>query len=127
MRIYLACPYSNADPAIEAARFDAANLAAGRLMKHGDLVFSPISHSHPIHLAHELPGDFAFWQAFDEWQIGACEAVVVLMIDGWRESKGIKAEVALARSQGKNVWGMTEDGEVVPLPDPQAAHVAGEP
>jgi hypothetical protein len=120
VKLYLACPYSHPDPEVEAARFEAANVAAGALMKRGDLVFSPISHSHPIHLAHGLPGDFGFWKAFDVWMIGACEAVVVLLLDGWQQSKGIAAEIALAREQGKLVWGMDPE-TLQPIKMPEGA------
>ncbi len=47
-KIYLATPYTDFDPAVRAARFFAVNKVAAHLMKKGFLVFSPISHTHPI-------------------------------------------------------------------------------
>jgi hypothetical protein len=35
--------------------------------------------------------------------IEACDEVVVLMIDGWRESVGVRAEIGLAGELGKRV------------------------
>jgi hypothetical protein len=35
--------------------------------------------------------------------LAACESVTVLMLDGWTESKGIAAEIVIARQLGKTV------------------------
>jgi hypothetical protein len=103
LKIYLACPYSHPNKAIEAKRFQAANKAAADLMSKGYLVFSPISHTHPIHLAGNLPGDYEFWRKYDQTFINWCDAVWVLKISGWSESKGIKQEVEYAEFIGKPV------------------------
>jgi hypothetical protein len=71
-------------------------------MRAGFVVFSPITHSHPIHL-HGVPGDWGYWEAFDRVMIGACSRVVVLRLDGWKESRGVKAEISIAQELGKPV------------------------
>ena len=63
--IYLAVPYSHADPAVRVARFDAVNKVAAKMMRDGLHVFSPISHTHPIALAGDLPGGWEYWEAYD--------------------------------------------------------------
>lgn len=103
MKIYLACPYSDPDVSVQAKRFQAANKAAASLMKQGYLVFSPISHTHPIHLAGDLPGDYEFWRDYDETFIDWCDSVFVMKIPGWDTSKGIKREVEYAEFLGKPV------------------------
>lgn len=47
-KIYLCHPYSHPDPAVRRQRFESANDLAGRLMRSGFVVFSPLSHSVPI-------------------------------------------------------------------------------
>lgn len=98
--VYLAQPYSHTDATIRTARFEAGMHAAAVLMREGMLVFSPIAHSHPIAEKHDLPGDFAFWQAFDEAVIAGCSELLVLMLDGWRESVGVRAEIEIALHRG---------------------------
>ena len=93
---YLACPYSHADPATKEARFEAANKASAKLMKDGHLVFSPISHTHPIALAGELSGDWHFWKDYDTAFIEASKELIVLKEDGWQESVGVQAEIKIA-------------------------------
>jgi hypothetical protein len=100
MLTYLACPYSSDDPDVRRERFEAVNVAAGHLMQSGKLVFSPISHTHPIAEACGLPLGWDFWQAYDRAFIEASQDLVVLLISGWRESKGVSGEIAIARELG---------------------------
>jgi len=101
--IYLAVPYSHPDAAVREARFQAVNLAAARLMKDGTHVFSPISHTHPIALVGDLPMGWEYWSAYDRVMLSACEKLVVLMLEGWRESIGVQAEIDIARELGMEV------------------------
>lgn len=95
--IYLASPYSHPDPAIMQARFETVCCAAAHFMGEGVHIFSPIAHSHPIALAGELPRGFEFWESYDRKILAACSALWVLMMDGWKESKGIGAEIVIAK------------------------------
>jgi len=73
---------------------------AGDMMRRGEHVFSPISHTHPIALAGDLPKGWEFWQAYDRAMLRACGKLAVLMQDGWQESVGVQAEIAIAREMG---------------------------
>lgn len=94
--LYLASPFSNPNQLIREQRHLAAAKAAAKLCRRGLLVFSPICHSVPMHINGNLPGDWVFWERFDRWFIERCDALVVLTIDGWMESKGVTAEIAMA-------------------------------
>ena len=107
--IYLASPYSHSDPLVREARFDAACRATAELIHAGRSVFSPIVQGHPL-IRFGLPTDWAFWQRFDAEHIRCCDEVLVLQIDGWRESVGVRAEIELARAMGKRVEFVREDG-----------------
>lgn len=98
--IYLASPYSHPDEAVRLERFEAVNRAAGNLMREGKLVFSPISHTHPIALAGDLPLGWEFWEAFDRAFIEQSQALYVLMLPGWQESTGVRAEIGIAEQLG---------------------------
>jgi sRNA-binding carbon storage regulator CsrA len=101
---YLASPYSHPDPAMRGARFMLACRASAWLLTQGILTFSPIAHSHPIAELGKMAGDWDAWQAFGERMLAACDRVAVLKIDGWRESRGLTAELELARA-----WEMRVD------------------
>jgi hypothetical protein len=109
--IYLASPYTHADPAVRQRRFEAACQAAARLIRQGKTVFSPIAHSHTI-CRYGLPLDWQFWQPHDRRYLQACDEVIVLMLDGWEESAGVQAEIAIARELGKPVSFIAASDEV---------------
>ena len=102
-KIYLACPYTHKDMAVKIQRFEAVNKKAGELMLAGYCVFSPISMTHPIALANELPGHWDFWERQDMPFISWCDEFHIFCLDGWRESKGIEAELKAAKSLKKRV------------------------
>ena len=100
--IYLASPYSHPEVMIRRQRFHAACRAAAALLASGLTVFSPIVHGHPL-VDHGLPTDWPFWERFDRDHMTRCDEVVVLMLDGWRESVGVAAEIRIAGELGKPV------------------------
>ena len=102
MLMYLACPYSHPDFDVRKRRFNEANRYAAKLFTNGYMVFSPISHTHPI-AAYGLPGDWKFWEAFDRVMLERCEAMIVLCLDGWKESKGVQAEIEIMREMKKPI------------------------
>lgn len=74
-KIYLAIPYSIWD--LEKS-FKLANKMAAKLMKEGYIVFSPISHSHPIGKLltdHQLDHDF--WMNQDLPWLECCDRVIL--------------------------------------------------
>ena len=113
--IYLASPFTSHHPYIttrkeqEQDRYSLACEAAGLIMWSGEIVFSPISHSYGPHLEVALPGDWSFWEIHDRWYLERCDSVLVLQLEGWSESVGIKAEIALAASLHKPVRFMSMD------------------
>lgn len=120
--IYLATPYSHPEPSVREQRFRAVCQAAARLMQNGEVVFSPIAHGHPI-AAYGLPTDWRFGERFDREQLARCDDVVVLMLDGWEESKGVQAEIRIAGKLRKPVRYLMPDGGDTAA---TLAHVANE-
>jgi nucleoside 2-deoxyribosyltransferase len=106
--IYLASPYSHPDPAVREARFEAVCRVAATLIKKGHVVFSPIAHSYPM-VRYGLPDDWQFWSAQDRRFLEACDELWVLTLDGWQQSIGIHAEIAIARELGKTVRWITPE------------------
>jgi nucleoside 2-deoxyribosyltransferase len=100
--IYLASPYTHADPAVREQRFRAACQAAAFLMGKGMHIFSPIAHTHPI-AEFGLPKDWAFWQQYDRVFLQACSRLLVLTLKGWQQSTGVQAEIGIMAALGKPV------------------------
>ncbi len=99
MRIYLAIQYSGN----EIESFKHANKFAGELMQEGHIVFSPISHTHPIAIECGLPGGWEYWKKFDESFIDWCDEVWIADFGNWQKSKGVVAEIEIAEKFNKKV------------------------
>jgi hypothetical protein len=97
---YLGAPYSHDDPSVREMRFQQISAAAACLMRQGHIVFSPISHSHPCAVFGTLPTDWAYWRPFVSAFLGLANRLLVLQLPGWRESAGLKAEIAMAADFG---------------------------
>lgn len=101
--IYLASPYSHPDIDVRVWRFEQVAYAAAHLMGEGHLVFSPITHSHPIAIC-GISGAWERWHDFDELMIRVCEeGFWILMLDGWRASVGVRAEKQIAESLSRPI------------------------
>ena len=99
---YLASPYTHSNPEIQRARYDAALDAVVKLKALGYTVFSPIVHSCPVaHVTSEYNLDH--WLEIDKIFVRKCDEMIVLNIDGMRESDGVRRELAFARNLGKPV------------------------
>ncbi|CAN5470617.1 DUF1937 family protein [soil metagenome] len=97
--IYFASPYSHPDPRVREHRFRAACHAAASMLRDGHVVFSPIVHSHPL-VAFGLPTAWASWERIDRAYLERCDGVMVLMLDGWEASVGVRAEIGIAQALG---------------------------
>jgi nucleoside 2-deoxyribosyltransferase len=105
-KVYLAIPYRY-DPD---QSFEIANFAAAYQMKLGNIVFSPISHSHHIadHLDAELRLDHEFWMKQDLPMIDWADKLVVVVIgcagiDLIEYSRGVQEEIEYAKTLGKEI------------------------
>ncbi len=97
MLIYLASPYSHPDKAVELTRFNQTMEITARLMRLGYKVFSPIVHCHPLAISQRMPTSYGFWESYSEAMVSHCDQLWVLKMQGWRESKGVGAEILLAQ------------------------------
>ena len=100
-KTYLAGPYSHPSKVVRLQRVVALDAKAAQLMEEGYLVFSPISHSHPIseHCGVDSQ-DHDFWLRQDFWILELCDEMHILCLGGWRTSKGVDAEIVKANELG---------------------------
>ncbi len=101
--IYLACSYSHEDKDIEELRFRAVSKIAGQLIKAGNIVYSPISHTHPMAMVNRFPTGYEYWRELDEFYIERCDIFMILKLANWEISKGVAAEAEKATDLGKPI------------------------
>lgn len=98
--VYLAVPYTHPRKSVIEDRFIKVCKMAGKLMNDGYIVYSPITHCHPIAMVCKLPTDWKFWKNIDETFLKLSHKMYILMLDGWQDSTGIKNEVEIANDLG---------------------------
>lgn len=103
---YAASPYSNYPEGKAAACRDACFVTAS-LFKRNILVYSPIAHTHALAEAHSLPGDAAFWKAFDEALMLPALGLIVPEMPGWDKSVGVQSEIDFCLAHSKPVVRLT--------------------
>jgi nucleoside 2-deoxyribosyltransferase len=126
---YLAVPYSlvnksreigihktdtsEKDKKIRQERFEKVNAVADKLQQAGFAVISPISQSHVIAIQCNLKGTFDYWQDIDYNLILRCDMVIILTLDGWKESEGVQKEIAFAKQNNIPVLYIDEEVRII--------------
>jgi hypothetical protein len=123
--IYLAGPYSNDAPADRlrkasaekrVARFNAVTEVARYLIERSEIVYSPLTMTHPIDIRMKDDPGSAFWIAFDKAFMAHCTRVIVLKLPGWDASAGVSNEIRFFQERDIEVewrepieFGITKD------------------
>lgn len=100
--IYLASPYTSMLAEQREERFQAALRYTKFCMLRGETIFSPIVYGH------NFSGDAAMipfepWQTFNEEMIIRSTELRILCLPGWKDSRGVEAEIEFALRNGIRV------------------------
>src|SRR5689334_15470541 len=103
--VYLASPYTNYYKGRPGAYLDACKIAAAINRKYGYRIFSPIPNCHGMTTIPEgLPQiDHDFWENYNRPFMAICGGLIIAMLDGWRDSRGIKYEEREFRAAQKPI------------------------
>ena len=114
--IYLGGPYSHPDETVRKKRYNTYRKASMLILdKHDCLVFSPITHSHPIVTVKNFPErlwSYDIWLQLDRRLLSVCDELWILDIDGWQDSKGVALEIEHAKEIGIPIKMITKRGRV---------------
>jgi hypothetical protein len=115
--IYVASPYSadkklevNTRKALEAKRFQDVLKFVYALTKQGYVAFSPIVYYHPLALIGNLPGDAEYWWQINSNYLRFAEALFVLHLPNWDQSKGVQLEMKVAKTLNIPTLHFDKDG-----------------
>ena len=101
---FMASPYTAEEEYVMKNRYDKALEALTVLTKQGYVVFSPIVHSHPQAERYGLGRDSITWRKINDVMLTKSDGLIILRLDGWKNSKGIKWEITAAEQLGKPVY-----------------------
>lgn len=96
--IYIASPYSHGNPAVRALRYEQARLTAINLLREGLPAFSPIVYGREMEKA--IGTDYVSWKLLNDAMLESAASMLVLMLDGWEDSAGVKYELEFAKKRG---------------------------
>ena len=102
-KIYLATPYSHWCPLVRWLRFWRVTRMAVKLMKDNYIVYSPITHTHPMDVICGIHEPWEHWEKYDTPFVIWADWLVVYRQRGWEKSVGVAAEIAIAKKLGKPV------------------------
>jgi hypothetical protein len=98
--IYLASPYTHPDQQVQTRRYLIAREFTYYHLNKGVPLLSPIVYGHQFHRDFGVPPNADFWAFLNDEMLKRCVGVWVLMIDGWKDSYGVTAEIARAEHTG---------------------------
>jgi len=112
--IYLAAPYSDPDHTIREDRYRTMrNLVFRLTFSQHIYLFSPIVYAHRAALELDLPTDAESWKSMNTYYQRMASELWVLPLPGWKQSKGVKGEIALAKLIRQPIKYVTPMGKVM--------------
>lgn len=105
-KFFLACPYGHPDPKTVEMRFDTCNEVSAKIIVAGHAVFSQVSMSHPINAVFnswERTDISELWAPVDEMFMSAMDELIVVDIEGWKQSSGVAREIKFFEDRGRPV------------------------
>lgn len=101
---YLASPYTLYPRGLTQAFTDACVLQNRLRTQHKLRVYSPIAHSHNLSRATGVdPKDHKFWMACCRPWMEISDVLLIAMMDGWKQSKGVAEEGQFFALLGKPI------------------------
>lgn len=101
--IYIAAPYSSGLPTVVESRLVETTKFVMTLLSQGVPAFSPVLYFHPLAMAMGLPTDAGHWHNHNMQFLRKADAMFVLRLTGWDQSKGVQIETKIAKALGMQV------------------------
>lgn len=103
---YLGQPYGHRDDNVLQMRYKIALLTTMELMNQGHHIYSPIVHNHDVIKSGgpESGWHGSFWKDYDLNVLSRCDGLIVMCIQGWKESVGLTHEIKFAKESGIAIY-----------------------
>ena len=102
---YLASPFSDKSPVVEEKRYTAILQISGLFTISGAMVISPIVYGYHLYKNYgNIAGDADYWKDFNRYLLYHAPYLMIVMLEGYKDSKGIQAEFAQALTLNKPIF-----------------------
>ena len=113
--LYLACQFSHNDPATEHQRYQKCCRATAKLIAARIPVFSPLCNSVPAVELGGLEASHDDFMAVDLAILHRSDEILILGLEGWEQSLGVKKEMFEALSLRKPIT-LIDEADIENLP-----------
>ena len=90
----------------EEANFNLCNIRGGELIEKGYMIYSPISHTHTIHVSNPqflANNEYELWLKLDNLIIDKTDFDGIILAPEWESSNGCKKEKLIFEGKGLEV------------------------
>lgn len=94
--IYISAPYNHSDLNVIEERMSVVYSKFAELMLQGEIPVSPLL-AHSVVISHSVPSSSEFWERYSITLLSKCDKMMVLQLEGWKESTGVAYEIKYAR------------------------------
>ena len=94
--IFLSVPYTHIEPEVRRVRTEHATRVMAKLMSDGHVVCCPVVMYHGVDELMTRKGttpSSEYWLGITDNYIDVCDELVVLQLNGWDKSAGVKREI----------------------------------
>ena len=113
--LYLATPYAHNDPAVMEKRYHASCRAAAKLLKSGIVVINPLANTIPTIEFGGLELEHDEFLKIDLQILRRCDEVLILGLDQWEKSDGVRLEMFEAMALRKPIT-LIEESDIESFP-----------
>lgn len=96
--IYVASPFTSPLLTVQEERLMAIRQFTALCIAEGFPAFSPIVYFYPIAKGLQLPEDANYWHDINMAFLRKSEAIFVLRLTGWDQSRGVQVELKIAKA-----------------------------
>jgi hypothetical protein len=112
---YIAIPYNHPDEAVVQRRVETFCRVAAQIEVDGkyhalSAMFNVLLFLH----GHKLPTTWEFWEGYSCHMVRKADVLIVVCIDGWQDSTGVRGEIEEAMRRPMQIVCIDEDGNRLP-------------
>jgi hypothetical protein len=90
---YIISPYNHPDSRVVAERISLTSKFVAAMIERGFTPVSPSLYGHGLIIEADMVSHWLFWEKFCKSLLEKCNSVIVLQLEGWDRSIGVKAEL----------------------------------
>ena len=101
---YLGQPYSHKNPDVMHQRFIDGCKAEAQLVLQGFHIYGPIPETVSVATYGKLEGTgWLQWREQDLDKLNRCDVLLILLLEGWQDSQGLRGEIKFALQNHKEI------------------------